>query len=156
MARSALHIGARTDRCGSLTTNPFDGESGTFLVLLNEEEQYSLWPAHIDVPAGRRIVHPADSRRACLDFIDGNWTDMRPKSLRTALQGDEAGTPDRQPDESKLPGEGSSSNPEERAKANSWMVTSEAGRAGRNRRSRRPRGRRRRAAENSSRCSSSS
>jgi len=87
-------------------TNPFDDENGTFLVLVNEDEQYSLWPAHIDVPAGWRIVHPADSRRACLDFIDANWTDMRPKSLRTAMQGDEAGTPDRVPHQSNPPGEG--------------------------------------------------
>jgi MbtH protein len=65
-------------------TNPFDDESGTYLVLLNEEEQYSLWPAFIDVPAGWRVVHPADSRKACLEFIDSNWTDMRPKSLRSS------------------------------------------------------------------------
>ncbi|MBK1867309.1 MbtH family protein [Taklimakanibacter albus] len=71
-------------------TNPFDDESGTFLVLPNEEEQYSLWPSHIDVPAGWRVVHPADGRRACLDFIESNWTDMRPNSLRLAMEKAEA------------------------------------------------------------------
>jgi MbtH protein len=66
-------------------TNPFDDENGTYLVLLNEEEQYSLWPAFIHVPAGWRVVHPADSRKVCLEFIDSNWTDMRPKSLRSLV-----------------------------------------------------------------------
>jgi MbtH protein len=65
-------------------TNPFDDENGSFLVLQNDEEQYSLWPAQTDVPAGWRVVHPADSRKACLDVINRNWTDMRPKSLRSA------------------------------------------------------------------------
>jgi MbtH protein len=62
-------------------TNPFDDEDATYVVLLNDEEQYSLWPRAIDVPAGWRIVHPADTRKACRDFISRNWTDMRPKSL---------------------------------------------------------------------------
>jgi MbtH protein len=57
-------------------TNPFDyDEDATYVVVLNNEDQYSLWPR----PS---IVHPADSRKACLDFISRNWTDMRPKSLR--------------------------------------------------------------------------
>jgi MbtH protein len=62
--------------------DPFDDEDGTYLVLVNDEDQYSLWPALIDVPAGWRVVHPDDSRKACLDFINRNWTDMRPKSIR--------------------------------------------------------------------------
>jgi len=45
-------------------TNPFDDEGGAkYVVLLNDEEQYSLWPQATDVPAGWRIVHPADSRK---------------------------------------------------------------------------------------------
>jgi MbtH protein len=64
-------------------TNPFDDETGIHIVLRNEEEQYSLWPAFIDVPAGWQVVHPADSRKACLEFVDSNWTDMRPKTLRS-------------------------------------------------------------------------
>lgn len=61
--------------------NPFDNEDGTFLALINEEGQYSLWPAFADVPAGWEIVHGEDTRQACLAFIEENWTDMRPKSL---------------------------------------------------------------------------
>jgi MbtH protein len=55
-------------------TNPFDDENATYVVLVNDEEQYSLWPVLIDVPGGWRVVHPADSRKACIDFINRNWT----------------------------------------------------------------------------------
>lgn len=67
-------------------TNPFDDDNARYLVLRNAEEQYSLWPEAIDVPAGWSIVHPADSRSACIDFVNKNWTDMRPKSLRDVSQ----------------------------------------------------------------------
>jgi len=62
-------------------TNPFDDENGSFLVLLNDEGQYSLWPAFAEVPAGWRVVFGADARKNCLDHIEENWRDMRPKSL---------------------------------------------------------------------------
>ena len=69
-------------------TNPFDDESGRFLVLVNGEGQYSLWPAHIDVPAGWRADGPEGSRQECLDVIEGAWTDMRPTSLVRAMEAD--------------------------------------------------------------------
>jgi MbtH protein len=53
------------------------------LVLQNIEEQYSLWPAGRDVPAGWSIVHRAASREDALDYVESHWTDMRPASLRT-------------------------------------------------------------------------
>jgi len=62
-------------------TNPFEDEKGIFHVLINDEGQHSLWPSFIEVPAGWTIIHKSDNRAACLDFIDKNWTDMRPKSL---------------------------------------------------------------------------
>jgi MbtH protein len=62
-------------------TNPFEDENGTFHVLINHEGQHSLWPAFVDVPKGWTIIHPSDTRAACLAFIEKNWTDMRPKSL---------------------------------------------------------------------------
>ncbi|AEG70804.1 MbtH family protein [Ralstonia solanacearum] len=52
------------------------------LVLRNAEEQYSLWPAGIEVPAGWSVVHRAESREAAIDYVDSHWTDMRPASLR--------------------------------------------------------------------------
>ncbi len=62
-------------------TNPFDDDEGDFLVLINDEGQYSLWPSFRDVPAGWTAVGPRGKRQVCLDYIEENWTDMRPKSL---------------------------------------------------------------------------
>ena len=76
-----------------MSTNPFDDDEGTFYVLVNEEEQYSLWPTFAEVPQGWRIVHGADGhagRQECLDYVDEHWTDMRPKSLRDAMDADAA------------------------------------------------------------------
>ena len=62
-------------------TNPFEDENAVYHVLINDEGQYSLWPSFITVPDGWMIVHASDSRAACLDYINKNWTDMRPRSL---------------------------------------------------------------------------
>jgi MbtH protein len=62
-------------------TNPFEDEDATYHTLINAEGQYSLWPAFADVPDGWTVAHSADSRQACLEFIEREWTDMRPKSL---------------------------------------------------------------------------
>ena len=66
------------------STNPFENDDVSYVVLINDEEQHSLWPEPIDIPAGWTVAHPADSRQACTEFIEANWTDMRPRSLRTA------------------------------------------------------------------------
>ena len=68
-----------------MSTNPFDDDGGTFYVLVNDEEQYSLWPAFTDLPAGWRMVFGEDSRANCLAYVEKSWTDMRPKSLRQAM-----------------------------------------------------------------------
>ncbi|MER6915622.1 MbtH family protein [Streptomyces sp. NPDC000594] len=62
-------------------TNPFEDENGTYLVLVNDEGQYSLWPAFAEVPAGWTTIHPEDTRTACLEYVEKHWTDMRPKTL---------------------------------------------------------------------------
>ncbi|GAB3580434.1 MbtH family protein [Amycolatopsis endophytica] len=62
-------------------TNPFDDDNGRFYALVNDEGQYSLWPTFAEVPSGWRIVFGEDSRQACLDHIETNWTDLRPRSL---------------------------------------------------------------------------
>lgn len=66
-------------------TNPFEDPDGTYLVLVNEENQHSLWPSFVDVPAGWSVTHGPDGRQACLDHIETQWTDMRPKSLIQAM-----------------------------------------------------------------------
>ncbi|SOD22892.1 MbtH protein [Variovorax sp. YR752] len=62
-------------------SNPFDDKNATFLVLVNEEGQHSLWPSFIEVPAGWQVALAATDRAACGAFIEANWTDMRPRSL---------------------------------------------------------------------------
>jgi MbtH protein len=62
-------------------TNPFENEDSLYLALVNDEGQYSLWPAFAEVPAGWTVAYGEESRTACLDYIEENWTDMRPKSL---------------------------------------------------------------------------
>ncbi|GAA3219273.1 MbtH family protein [Actinocorallia longicatena] len=74
-----------------MSTNPFDDENGRFHVLVNEEEQYSLWPAFAEVPHGWRIVFGEDGRAECLAYVEQHWTDMRPKSLRAAMAADGQG-----------------------------------------------------------------
>jgi MbtH protein len=62
-------------------TNPFEDPDASYLVLVNHEGQYSLWPTIADVPSGWDVVHGPDGRAACLDHIEQHWTDMRPLSL---------------------------------------------------------------------------
>jgi MbtH protein len=64
-----------------MSTNPFENSDGTYLSLVNVEGQYSLWPTHVDLPAGWEVAHGPDDRQACLDHIGANWLDMRPRSL---------------------------------------------------------------------------
>ncbi len=61
--------------------NPFDDEEGTFLVLVNDEGQHSLWLASHPVPAGWQTVFGPDARQRCLAHVEENWTDLRPASL---------------------------------------------------------------------------
>ena len=53
-----------------------------FVVVVNAEEQYSLWPAERPLPEGWRVVGEPAPREQCLDRIAELWTDMRPASLR--------------------------------------------------------------------------
>ncbi|TNH29632.1 amino acid adenylation domain-containing protein [Micromonospora orduensis] len=62
-------------------TNPFDDPNGTYVVLVNEEGQHSLWPEGLATPAGWEVVHGPGDRAACLDHVERTWTDMRPLSL---------------------------------------------------------------------------
>lgn len=61
--------------------SPFDDEGEHFLVLVNDENQHSLWPASIPVPGGWINVHGPANREASLQFVEAAWTDLRPLSL---------------------------------------------------------------------------
>lgn len=57
----------------------------TYTVVVNHEEQYSIWPAHKDLPLGWSEVGKRGSKDECLEHIKEVWTDMRPLSLRKAM-----------------------------------------------------------------------
>jgi MbtH protein len=56
-----------------------------YLVLMNCEEQYSLWPKHIAVPKGWEIKKEG-TRKECGAYVNEVWTDMRPLSLRKHME----------------------------------------------------------------------
>lgn len=57
-----------------------------YKVLVNDEEQYSIWPATREVPAGWHEVGVSGSKEECLEHIKEVWTDMRPLSLRKKME----------------------------------------------------------------------
>ena len=68
-----------------MSSNPFDDQDGRFLVLVNDQEQYSLWPTFAGVPTGWAVTFGGPDgidRDSALRYVDENWTDMRPRSLR--------------------------------------------------------------------------
>ncbi|MEG8279141.1 MbtH family protein [Streptomyces sp. AHA2] len=62
-------------------SNPFENPDGTFLVLVNDEGQHSLWPSFAEVPAGWTVALGRNDRQTCLAYVEEHWTDMRPLSL---------------------------------------------------------------------------
>ncbi|WP_372405355.1 MbtH family protein [Streptomyces luteireticuli] len=64
-----------------MSTNPFEDQDATYQVLVNHENQHSLWPEFAEVPAGWTVAHGPAPRQECLDHIERHWTDMRPASL---------------------------------------------------------------------------
>ncbi|GAA3116762.1 MbtH family protein [Streptomyces echinatus] len=67
-------------------SNPFENNDDAYLALVNDEGQYSLWPAYLDVPAGWSIALGKAGRQECLDHIEAQWTDMRPRSVVRAAE----------------------------------------------------------------------
>ena len=63
-------------------TMSWDSEDAVFKVVINDEEQYSIWPDHKEIPAGWRATGTVGKKAECLAYINENWTDMRPLSLR--------------------------------------------------------------------------
>jgi MbtH protein len=53
-----------------------------YMVVVNHEEQYSIWPADDNLPAGWIATGVRGTRADCLDHIGKTWTDMRPRSVR--------------------------------------------------------------------------
>ena len=60
----------------------WDDEDTVFSVVVNHEEQYSIWPDYKEIPVGWRAAGKSGKKQECLDYIEQVWTDMRPLSLR--------------------------------------------------------------------------
>jgi MbtH protein len=63
-----------------------DESEQIFRVVLNGQEQYSIWPAERVLPEGWSYCSQSGTQQECLDFIDRVWTDMRPRSLRKEMK----------------------------------------------------------------------
>jgi MbtH protein len=62
-----------------------EDDGRTWCVVVNHEEQYSIWPAARELPLGWRAEGKQGSREECLAHIEEVWTDMRPLSVRRAM-----------------------------------------------------------------------
>ena len=66
-----------------MTTSCFDREDETFIVLVNQEQQYSIWPHWKAVPQGWQAVDGVQGdKKTALAYVEQTWTDMRPLSLQ--------------------------------------------------------------------------
>jgi uncharacterized protein YbdZ (MbtH family)/acyl carrier protein len=65
-------------------SNPFEDQGGSYVVLVNSDGQYSLWPEEIRRPGGWETRFGPSARADCLGFVEQTWTDMRPRRLAEA------------------------------------------------------------------------
>ncbi|CAA2107574.1 MbtH family protein [Variovorax paradoxus] len=74
-----------------MSTSCFDREDETFIVLVNHEDQYSIWPHWKAVPGGWKAIDGIKGdKKTALEYVEKTWTDMRPKSLRDWMAAQEA------------------------------------------------------------------
>jgi MbtH protein len=68
-----------------MSDQPTDWQDGTLKVVVNDEDQYSVWPVARDNPPGWRDAGKTGTKAECLAYIEQVWTDMRPRSLRDKM-----------------------------------------------------------------------
>jgi len=61
-------------------------DTATYVVVMNNEEQYSTWPVYKEIPNGWKSCGKSGTKNECLAYIEEEWTDMRPLSLRKAME----------------------------------------------------------------------
>ncbi len=83
--RHTAATAARKDTAPTTEGREMD-ENTRYQVLRNDEDQYSLWPADIEVPAGWQPVGKEGTEAECTAYVDEVWTDMRPRSLRERME----------------------------------------------------------------------
>lgn len=62
-----------------------DNPNTEFIVVINHQEQYSIWPTYHPIPNGWQSVGVQGNKETCLAHIREHWTDMRPKRLKEAI-----------------------------------------------------------------------
>lgn len=78
-----------------------DEDTTVYQVVVNHEEQYSIWPAHREMPLGWKAVGTQGPKAECLAYIKEVWTDMRPLSLRKKMAELEARRPELEAEEAR-------------------------------------------------------
>lgn len=63
----------------------WSNEDTIFNVVVNHEEQYSIWPSERELPLGWTVAGKSGTKQECLEYIEEVWTDMRPLSLRQTM-----------------------------------------------------------------------
>lgn len=63
-----------------------EDDNTVYQVVINHEEQYSIWPAGRKTPMGWHMVGKKGTKLECLKYIEEVWTDMRPLSLRKQME----------------------------------------------------------------------
>ncbi len=61
-------------------------DTSVYQVVKNDEEQFSIWPAHREVPDGWAAIGVQGAKEECLAYIETTWVDMRPLSLRRQME----------------------------------------------------------------------
>ncbi len=79
-------IKEKTTRVNTNKVQTIDEYQEMYLVLINHEEQYSLWPSYKPIPDGWKAVREECTKSECLAYVDEVWTDMRPLSLRKQME----------------------------------------------------------------------
>jgi MbtH protein len=72
-----------------------EDDNRVYKVVINHEEQYSIWIANRENALGWKDVGKLGTKRECLEYIDEVWTDMRPLSLRRQMENSEKDKPSR-------------------------------------------------------------
>lgn len=72
-----------------MSWDPDEEDKQQYKVVINHEEQYSIWPVDRENALGWNDVGKSGSKQQCLDYIEEVWTDMRPLSLRKKMEEDE-------------------------------------------------------------------
>ncbi len=68
-----------------------DDTATVYRAVMNDEEQYSIWPADRELPRGWKDAGRTGTKAECLAFIEQVWTDMRPRSLRLKMDSGSGG-----------------------------------------------------------------